>query len=334
MAEELRPDSSELIKAPEKASETSLVQSEKLLEAENGEHHLPVDDPAREAAHNIVELHALNKAEEAIDNKELDTVLDGIDFSDKENYQFFANSSYHAEASEGTSGSSVSQAGEGQNLVTGTNQYRNIPGAESWGSPRNEAYGEGKTSVEKVGIRESTSYSYGELAPKKVPRRGLLGRLGFKKKEMERPIIRNEKPDYIFDYEFAAGTADPEVGNNTGQNIKLAIKLSKEQAEGLSKILAENPLAARDVVDRFVRETGDYGKWNAEIFDQEGQFHDPGERYSNDLLARDVRPNYEAAPDLKPQIVGLVGTEVSGKSDISGDKPTPPPAAFTGIKAA
>ena len=99
------------------------------------------------------------------------------------------------------------------------------------------------------------------------------------------------------------------AGHYNGQAVKLSIELTKEQATQLSSILAENPKAARQVLDGFVRSTGDYGKWNAELYDEEGNFHDPDERYSDQLLARDVRPNYDAIPNVEPQIAGLIDAE-------------------------
>lgn len=248
---------------------------------------------------------ALKEVHETLDSQDIESLIEGIDFSN-DKFTFETHNSLHGEAK------AFHEAGrfEGNGKLMKPNypeKDKPVPENE-WGNPAKEAHSSHQV-VEQVGIRSTVDHKY-EKQEKRVPRRGLAGKLGFKQKIME-DVQVGEETKYVFDYAFAAPShgedAAKKAGNYTAQQIHLSVELTKEQATQLSSILAENPKAARQVLDGFVRATGDYGKWNAELYDDEGNFHDPAERYGKELEARDVRPNYDAVPDVEPQIVGLIG---------------------------
>lgn len=262
-----------------------------------------------ETAHTKVIGLALKEVHDIHNTADLESLIKGIDFSD-DKFRFITGNSYHAEAKTFDRNTELrGKAKLGEPRYPDPNSPRINPD-NLWGRPADEAH-YSHQPVEQVGIRSTVDYKY-EQQEKYVPRRGLAGRLGFKQKIMENVRV-GEETKYVFDYAFATPShgedAAKRAGNYTGQQIHLSVELTKEQATQLSSILSENPKAARQVLDSFVRSTGDYGKWNAEIYDEEGNFHDPAERYGKELEARDVRPNYDAVPDLEPKIVGLVANK-------------------------
>lgn len=276
---------------------------------------LPELNTAEQDARDVVALKAAEVGvHEALESKSLTEIIDSLDFSEKK-FSFVASDSYHAEAA---AASSTRFEGNGSPRQGGhilQPQYFDKANFhdEKWGDPLREAH-YSKQPVEKVGIRANDTWAR-EQVEKTLPIPGLLGKLGFKRKQMVTETVRQVEKAYTFDYEFAAPShsedgAALDVGNRTGQGLRLSLSLSKEQAAELSKAIDSDPTVARLVLDSFVAKTGDIGKWNAEIFDEEGTFHDPGERYGDDLRARDVRPRYEAVPQLKPEIIGLIGEGV------------------------
>ena len=273
--------------------------------------HVPELPSAEQKMQNMVALKAAEvDVREALETKSLTEVIDGIDFSDKK-FSFVARDSYHAEA---TVGSGARFEGNGSPRQGGhilppqyfdEGNYTN----EKWGDPLKEAHYSNQP-VEKVGIRANDTWARVQ-AEKVLPIPGIRGKLGFKRNQIVTETVKQAEPAYTFDYEFAAPSnsedqAALDIGNRTGQGIRLSLNLSKEQAIELSKAIENDPTVARSVVDAFVAKTGDNGKWNAEIFKENGEFEDPGERYGDDLRARDVRPRYQAMPEFKPEIVGLI----------------------------
>lgn len=278
-------------------------------------------DPAEQAEQQAITLQsASGEVNKALEANDLEKILDELNFS-PDKYNFAISDSYQAEASTGEQNTRI----EGQNSLNIRDlSYPQYYGKESdpqnkWGNPRDEAHSS-RRPVERVGIRASAAEQWVQTE-KLVPMPGLRGKLGLKHKRIV-PELKQVEPTYIFDYELATPAksddqAALDFGNRAGQGIRFSLKLSKEQAKALSAAIQKDPAVARTVLDRFVRETGDNGKWNAEIFDKDGQFHDPGERYGDGFVARDVRPRYDAMPDLKPEIIGLVGdVENEASSDM------------------
>lgn len=260
---------------------------------------------------------ALREACEAFDEKELGDLLRGIDFADEASVDYTIGGNYHSPARVVLVCPDATQKRFGE---MGWRRGRCYSGKESddasWGDPWREALDAGAATEQvRVHVR-----AYKTVETRRVPRRGILGRLGLTREEK---VLVAEPPMYVFSYEFnapahpqrARSPAEIRAGNNSGQSIRLDLKLDEEQARKLSKILEKNPKAARSVLDAFVRETGDYGKWNAELYDGEGDFHDPGERYNDDSFrAWMVRPQFDVVPDLEPRVVGLLderGDDVS-----------------------
>lgn len=244
---------------------------------------------------------ALKEVHETLDTHDVESLIESIDFSNVNKHSF----SITANQEKKIDGHMKPGTTRGDGHLRDAARHESYEGA--WGDPYTESNVQHQV-VEKAGIRQVDRYIGSTL--RSEPRKGLLGKIGFKK-QVGTPMRKSEEPGYVFDYSFSSpreGSEDAtRAGHYNGQAVKLSIELTKEQATKLSSILAENPKAARQVLDGFVRATGDYGKWNAELYDDEGNFHDPDERYNDQLLARDVRPNYEAIPDTKPQIVGLIG---------------------------
>ena len=250
---------------------------------------------------------ALKNVHETQNAADLESVIGRMDFSD-DKFKFAIRNTYHAEAKTFDRNTELKgKAKLGEPRYSDPESHRINPD-NLWGRPAEKAH-YSHEPVEQVGIRSMIDYKF-EKQEKRVPRKGLAGKLGFKQKIME-DVKVGEETKYVFDYAFAAPShgedAAKRVGNYTGQQIHLSVELTKEQATQLSSILAENPKAARQVLDGFMRSTGDYGKWNAELYDDEGNFHDPAERYGKELEARDVRPNYDAIPSLEPKVIGLIG---------------------------
>lgn len=277
---------------------------------------LPEISSVEQSAQNAAALQAAEVGvHEALETKSLSEIIDSIDFSDKK-FSFVASDSYHAEAE---AASSTRFEGDGAPRQGGhilPPQYFDKANynEEKWGSPLYEAH-DSRQPVEKVGIRANATWAREEVE-KVLPIPGVIGKLGFKRKQVISETVMQEAKAYTFDYEFAAPAhsddeAALDAGNRTGQGIRLSLSVSKEQAVELSKAIENDPTIARSVVDAFVAKTGDNGKWNAEIFDENGDFHDPGERYGDDLRARDVRPRYQAVPNLKPEIIGLIAEDVA-----------------------
>lgn len=287
-----------------------LERSETEAETEANDGH---NQPDRQSAALVAAEKGVNEAHEG---KKLDSVLESIDFS-KDKFNFSIADTYHGQARTGIHNTRT----EGTSRPS-PHYFDDKPGAQNkWGNPRNEAHNSSKP-VEQVGIRESASQVWAQTE-QVVRARGLKGMLGFKSTRMVSEL-KNVEPTYTFDYEFAApavkrdGTSQAalDAGNRAGQNIRLSLEISKEQAEALSEIIAKDPTAARAVLDKYVEATGDKGKWNAEIFKEDGTFEDPGERYGVDgFAARDVRPRYTAVPDLKPAIIGLIGRPEPAAAD-------------------
>lgn len=278
-------------------------------------------DPAKQAEQQAITLRsASGEVKKALETNDLEKILDELNFS-PDKYNFAISDSYQAEASTGEQNTRT----EGQNSLNIRDlSYPQYYGKESvpqnkWGNPRDEAHSS-RRPVERVGIRASTSERWVQTE-KLVPMPGWRGKLGLEHKRVV-PELQQVEPTYTFDYELATPAlsddkAALDLGNRAGQGIRFSLKLSKEQAKALSAAIQKDPTVARAVLDRFVRETGDNGKWNAEIFDEDGQFYDPGERYGDGFVARDVRPRYDAMPDLKPEIIGLVGDV---ENEASSDK--------------
>lgn len=253
---------------------------------------------------------AKSEVHDVLNDRELEKIISGIDFADS-NVAFNISNSYHAEAETGEQNTVIRGTGSSRGGIVSPPQYRDDGNKDKWGNPSDEAHYGGQP-VEKVGIREGSNIVWAK-EKQTVPRRGVLGKMGLKTTR-EVDVVKETIPTYTFDYAFAAPShSDDEdarkVGNNTGQRINLSVNITKEQAQQLSAILAKKPEAARLVLDAFMAKTGDAGKWNAELFDEEGAFYDPGARYGDELVARDVRPNYGTKPDLKPEVVGLLTTE-------------------------
>lgn len=237
----------------------------------------------------------LQEVHETLESHDLESLVESIDFSNRNKYGFRAWEQYAAQAGHIDTPTRI----EGQLGTPGPYAY-----GKEWGNPSQEAHRSHQVT-EKAGVREATR-QVGHTE-ELVPRKGIAGKLGFKQK------VINPKYEefYVFDYTFntpALHGSDGALraGNYAGQCIDLSVELTKDQAGKLSGILAENPKAARQVLDGYVRATGDYGAWNAELYDEKGDFHNPVGRYGEDFVARDVRPNYDAVPDLEPQIVGLL----------------------------
>lgn len=255
---------------------------------------------------------ALKEVHETLDTHDLESLVESIDFSDvnKRSFSITANQEKMRDGllKPGTT--------RGDGHLRDTVRHESYEG--TWGDPYTESNMQHEV-VEKAGIRQVDKYIGSTL--RSAPRKGLLGKIGFKE-QVGTPMRKSEEPGYVFDYSFNSpreGSEDAiRAGHYNGQAVKLSVELTKEQATQLSSILAENPKAARQVIDGFVRSTGDYGKWNAELYDDEGNFHDPDERYNDQLLARDVRLNYDAIPDAEPRIVGLIRTnkEAAPKPEI------------------
>lgn len=246
---------------------------------------------------------ALKEVHDTLETHDLESLIESIDFSNSNRYGF----SITANQEKMRDGLLKPGSTRGDGQLRDTARHESYDG--TWGDPYTESNVQHQV-VEKAGIRQVDRYIGSTL--RSVPRKGLLGKLGFKE-QVGSPMRKSEEPGYVFDYSFNSpreGSEDAmRAGHYNGQAVKLSIELTKEQATQLSSILAENPKAARQVLDGFVRSTGDYGKWNAELYDEEGNFHDPDERYSDQLLARDVRPNYDAIPNVEPQIAGLIDAE-------------------------
>ena len=304
----------------------------------------------------VKKIIGIARAELAADNSieaaEVDKLLDSIDFDSTDRLKFsIAARGHHNTVSEAIGrGSSAQLLGADGKLYdremgrTGSDMglryhdEQHHGAAGKWGSPSEEAFKTGGV-VEQVGISKSSDKIWvTETVRKPIP--GIRGKLGFKK-DYQESVLRDREPVYQFDYELAAPGAvkdalidkskDAEVGNFTGQNIKLSIKLNKEQAESLSEVLTKDPTVARKLLDRFMASHGDNGKWNSELFDEDGNFYNPVKRYGEDFTARDVRPRYESIPDLKPKIIGLIDAENSvPKRFIASTQQK----AQTGLKAA
>jgi hypothetical protein len=340
--------SSELIKQPE--SDVVPKQTEGLLVKKEAE---PVETKEVQAVKRIIGIaRAEVVADKTIEAANVDKLIDGIDFDSTDRLKFsIAARGHHNTVSEAVGrGSSAQLLGADGKLYdremgrTGSDmglryhdeQHRGAAG--KWGSPSEEAFKTGEV-VEQVGISKSSDKIWvTETVRKPIP--GIRGKLGFKK-DYQESVLKEREPIYQFDYELAAPGAakdaligkskNAEAGNFTGQNIKLSIKLNKEQAESLSKVLAEDSTVARKLLDRFMASHGDNGKWNSELFDEEGNFHNPVKRYGEDFSARDVRPHYESVPDLKPRIIGLVSIEDSApKRYLAGTQQV----VHSGLKAA
>lgn len=292
---------------PAELAEIAMAEQQPVVEVPS----LPEVSSAEQDSQQIVALKAAEVGvHEALETKTLSEVIDGIDFSDKK-FSFVASDSYHAEA---TVGSGTRFEGNGSPRQGGhilppqyfdEGNYRD----EKWGNPLIEAHYSAQP-VEKVGIRANDTWARVQ-AEKVLPIPGIRGKLGFKRNQIVTETVKQAEPAYTFDYEFAAPSnsedqAALDIGNRTGQGIRLSLNLSKEQAIELSKAIENDPTVARTVIDTFVAKTGDNGKWNAEIFDENGKFEDPGERYGDNLRARDVRPRYQAMPEFKPEIIGLI----------------------------
>jgi len=308
----------------------------------NGEPVTPSQTPEEQAAERTgLITKAKSDVYLAHDKQESKSVVESLDFSPGK-FSFFASNSYHAEARTSERNTTTSGKGAGQ---PGFAYSKNVGNHQEdlWGNPRQEAHYK-KEPVERVGIRETKRIEYVETE-KTVPAKGLRGKLGFKQTVKVQEPRFSEEPTYFFDYELATPSHGDEaaraVGNNTGQNIGLHIELTKEQAEGLSKIIEKDPAAARSVLDVFMAKTGNAETWNAKVFDEDGKFQDPATPYYNKtgfakesgykfgkdeitggFLARDVRPNYDAMPSLKPEVVGTVGSK-----DVIGYLPTTPRTA-------
>lgn len=255
---------------------------------------------------------ALKEVHETLDSHDLESLIEDIDFSNVNKHSFSIT------ANQGKMRDGLLKPGttRGDGHLSDRVRHESYEGA--WGDPYTESNSQHQV-VEKAGIRQVDRYIGSTL--RSEPRKGLLGKIGFKK-QVGAPMRKSEEPGYVFDYSFNSpreGSEDAaRAGHYNGQAVQLSIELTKGQATKLSSILAENPKAARQILDGFVRATGDYGAWNAELYDEEGNFYDPDERYNDQLLARDVRPNYEAIPDTEPQIVGLIGVnkEVTPKPEM------------------
>ncbi|GEM_PF-1806980 len=306
-----------LLKVPEMtieaASDSEIAAIKQTTEAQHGQ---------REEARTEAASLARTEVHDVIDEKTIEDILTGIDFSD-DKYSFSAANQYAADAK--TFATNTTSRGHLRNgpWYGGGDAKRHMGNA--WGDPRNEAH-YARQPVEQVGIRK-LGPSHPEYENKQVLRKGIAGKLGLKKTErVQKP---QRETQYFFDYSFNAPSHGDEAarraGNNTGQDLRLSLELTKDQAESLSKIIAENPKAARTMLDTFMQTTGDAGKWDAELYDDEGNFYDPGARYGADksnihgasrgvLEARDVRPQYDAVPGLEPRIVGLVDVEPARES--------------------
>lgn len=319
MSEHLSNSKSKIISKSESGLELIEATSEKTFEIPKS----PDVNPVEQAAQQIVALKAAEKSVgEAIESKSLKKVLATLDFS-QDKHSFVISDTYHAEATTGHQNTRVEGRGsrqQGGNILS-PQYYDAKPGAQNkWGNPRDEAYSSGQP-VERVGIRASASQQWGQTE-KDLPIPGWRGKLGFKSKQMVSELKQVE-PVYTFDYEFAAPSVKREgvsqealdAGNRAGQNIRLSVELSKEQAQALSKVLEKDPTVARTILDKFVAQTGDAGKWDAEIYDEDGKFYDPGERYGKDFVARDVRPRYDAVPNLMPKVVGLFGQDAASENN-------------------
>ncbi|MBM3210059.1 hypothetical protein FJZ39_01795 [Candidatus Saccharibacteria bacterium] len=242
-----------------------------------------------------------------VDTHELENMLEQIDFAE-DKFKFCIANSYAADVQ--TFAKNSENKGQAKFSAPFYPDKISSGAINEWGNPRDEAH-YAHIPVEKVGIREAPTVKW-STEERLMPRKGLAGKLGFKKKiDVSVPVM--DEPKYVFDYTFQAPSQGENetkrAGNYTGQSIQLSLELSKEQAESLSRILANNPKAARSILDSFMRATGDYGKWNAELYDDSGSFQDPGERYGQNFQARDVRPQYDAVPELAPQIVGLIAEQ-------------------------
>jgi len=294
-----------------KSTELAEVRQESVVEVPS----LPEVGPAEQDSQQTVALKAAEVGvHEALETKSVNETIDGLDFSEK-NYFFVAGNSYHAEAVTGTVATRMEGAGlHGRGGHITHAHYRSDDNTtdNAWGSPDREAH-YSRQPVEKVGIRENPTWDH-QRVEKTVPAPGWKGKLGLKRKFATTEYVKRPEPVYTFDYEFAAPSYSEdasamEAGNNTAQHIRLNLNLSKDQAVQLSKAIEADPTVARSVVDAYVSKTGDIGKWNAEIFNEDGKFYDPGKQYGDNLLARDVRPRYDATPNLKPQVIGLFTEE-------------------------
>lgn len=307
-------------------TERGITSLENRIELVQKTPELPDVNPIESAAQKIVALKAAEgDVRDAFEKGAFDKVLDSLEFP-QDKYSFAISDTYHAEATTGSQNTRTEGRGghkQGGSILS-PQYYDAKPGAvNKWGNPRDEANNSGQP-VERVGIRTNPTVVW-EKTEKKLPVPGWRGKLGFKRKQVTSEPKKGE-PTYAFDYEFAAPSVKREgvsqealdAGNRAGQNIRLSIELSKEQAEALSKILENDPTAARKILDKFVEKTGDNGKWNAEIYDEDGAFHDPGERYGKELLARDVRPRYDVVPDLKPEVIGLFGQSTTPETKQQG----------------
>lgn len=253
---------------------------------------------------------ALQRVHETQDAADLESIIAGIDFSE-DKFDFRIANTYHAEVKTFNINSMERGLLEWGAPVYPDPKDHSINPGNLWGNPRQKAHSS-REPVEQVGVRSMPDYKF-ESQEKIVRRRGLAGFLGLKQKYMERVQV-GKGAKYIFDYAFAAPARGDDAakrsGNYSGQTIELSVEITRDQAVQLSGILAKNPKAARQVLDGFMRSTGDYGKWNAELYDDEGNFHDPAERYGVNLEARDVRPTYDAAPSLEPKIIGLIDRDI------------------------
>lgn len=276
------------------------VEGVALASPEEIAQRTPTENEQDQTAHNEAVGLALRGVHETLDTHDLESLVDGIDFSDV-NKHAFSITANQLKMQDG-----VLRAGSSDRSGHLRDAMHRESYEDAWGDPYADANSQHQV-VEKVGIRQVDRYIDSTI--RSVPRKGLLGKMGLKK-QVGTPRKKDE-PGYVFDYSFnSPGEGDEDAmraGHYNGQAITLSVELTKEQATKLSSILAENPKAARHILDTFVQTTGDFGTWNAELYDDEGAFHDPDEKYNGELLARDVRPNYGAIPDIEPQIVGLIG---------------------------
>lgn len=323
MAEHLAPAAEQQeFKAPQVEAAGEIIKSQ--TESTLGLMKAPEVTPEEEAAQKTTAMRAAEQdVTEAIKRKGIEDVVGTLDFS-PEKFDFFAVDSYQAQATTQakTGGPNTRHEGKGEMIQPQYYDKQDLANRNKWGNPSQEAHLGGQP-IEKVGIQVGSTEVWSQTE-KKLPIPGWRGKLGFKRLQKV-PELKTVEPQYRFDYEFAAPShsdneAALDAGNRTGQKIRLSLKLTKEQAEDLSAILKEDPKMARTVLDKFVAATNGNGMWEADVFDEEGKFHDPGERYGTDFVARDVRPRYEAVPELQPEIVGLIDM-VDGKKAPTTEKP-------------
>jgi len=245
---------------------------------------------------------AREAAQDVFDKHEAERVIGGLDFSENK-FRLIIGGNYQAKAE-------VYNADGNSYTLTGKRDQENLATRLENGLSLTEVAHNSEKPIEQVRVRKTRDIVPG-TEERAMPRRGLAGKLGLKRKEQVYVPKFADESTYVFEYGFAAPGLGPNAaaGNHTGQSIGLSLEITKDQATSLSEILAKDPTSARTVLDTLMAKNGDKGAWNAEIYDEKGEFHDPGTRYDRSLLARDVRPNYAAMPDLKPQVIELLPEE-------------------------